>query len=111
MIQSQPQQRSLKSLPMLAVASALLVVGFAVGQITPSLAGALGTALDSPQTEAVAPVVAPALTTVDDYGTRLDAFTPALTTGDDYATRLGAAAPALTTGDDFGTRHGTATGR
>ena len=83
-IQSPTQHAALKRIPMLALASALLVVGFAVGQVAPNLAGMIGTAIDSAQTEAAA---------------------PALTSADDYATRHGAAAPALTSADDYATRH------
>ena len=77
------QWAGLMRLPMLAVASALLVSGFAVGQATPNLAGAIGAARDAPQTQ----VVSPTLTKADDYGTRHAGAAPALTRNDDYGTR------------------------
>ena len=87
-IQTPTQFPGLMRLPMLALASALLVFGFAVGQVTPNLAGAIGAALDSPRTQ----VVAPALTRADDYGTRQAGAAPAVTRDDDYGTRSHAAA-------------------
>lgn len=83
-IQSPTQHAAVKRIPMLALASALLVVGFAVGQVAPNVAAMIGTAIDSAQTGAAAPT---------------------LSRADDFATRHSAAAPALTRGDDFGTRH------
>ena len=62
---------------------ALLVSGFALGQIAPNLVEMIGGPLDSARTEAIAP----ALTTADDYATRQGAIAPSLTTADDYATR------------------------
>lgn len=82
-IHTPTQRAGLMRLPMLAPASALLVFGFAVGQVTPNLAGAIGVALDSPRTHAVAPE----LTRADDYGTRHAGAAPALTRNDDYGTR------------------------
>ena len=101
-IHSPTQQADVKRLPMIALASALLVVGFAVGQVAPNLAAMIGTAIDSAQTEAV---TAPALTRADDFATRHSGTAPALTRGDDYATRHSGGAPELTRGDDYATRH------
>ena len=100
-IHSTTQPAQLKRLPMLAVATTLLVGGFAVGQVAPNLAGMIGPAIDSAQTEAVAP----ALTRADDYATRHGGATPALTRADDHGTRHGGTAPALTRDDDHATRH------
>ncbi len=67
------RQGGLMRLPMLAIASALLVAGFAAGQATPNVIGAFGGALDSAQTQSI---VAPALTDADDYGLRHRAAAP-----------------------------------
>jgi hypothetical protein len=117
-IHTPTQRAGFTRLPILAVASASLVFGFAVGQVTPNLIGSIGAALDSPRTQVVAPALtraddystrhaaaAPALTAADDYGTRHSAVAPALTAADDYGTRHSAVAPALTAADDYGTRH------
>lgn len=82
-IHTPSRQSGLVRLPMLAVATALLVFGFVVGQATPNLIDAIGAATDAPRTE----VVAPALTLNDDYATRHPRVAPALTLNDDYATR------------------------
>ena len=81
-IHSPAQRAGFMRVPALALAGALLVSGFALGQIAPNLVEMIGP-LDSARTEAVAP----ALTTADDYATRQGAIAPALTTADDYATR------------------------
>ena len=82
-IHSPAQRAGFMRVPALALAGALLVSGFALGQIAPNLVEMIGGPLDSARTEAVAP----ALTTADDYATRQGAIAPALTTADDYATR------------------------
>jgi hypothetical protein len=74
---------------MLALASALLVIGFAIGQVTPSAIGALGSAIDSAGTPAV---VAPALTRADDYALRHGGSGAVLTRNDDHGLRHPAAA-------------------
>jgi hypothetical protein len=100
-IHTPTQRLGLMRLPMLAVASTLLVIGFAAGQATPNLAAAIGSALDSARVQENAP----ALTRADDYATRHAADTPPLTGRDDYATRHRADVPALTQDDDYGTRN------
>jgi hypothetical protein len=100
-IHTPTQRAGLMRLPMLAVASALLIFGFAVGQATPNLAGAIGAALDSPRTQ----VVAPALTRADDYGTRHAGAASALTRDDDYGTRNHAAARENSLAENYSMPH------
>jgi hypothetical protein len=73
---------------MLALASALLIAGFAVGQATPNVVGAIGSGLDSAAgTEVTAPLARGV-----DYPPRRDSsfWTGILTRGDTYGLRHGA---------------------
>jgi len=100
-IHTPTQRAGLMRLPMLAVASALLVLGFAVGQVTPNVIAMIGSTLDSAQAQ----TALPALTTADDYVERHPYAAPAFTTADDYVARHTAAVPALTSSDDYVERH------
>jgi hypothetical protein len=100
-IHSPTQRAGLMRLPILAIASALLALGFALGQMTPNLTGMIGSTLDSAQTQ----TAAPALTSADDYVERHLVAAPAFTSADDYVERHTATVPALTSADDYVERH------